>query len=64
MHVPAADDLDVREPELAQRVAQRLVVGREPVTQALDERAEGVDREPGLVEAGGGRQARRGPDPA
>ena len=33
-------------------VAERLVVGREPVAQAFDERAEGVDREPGLVELG------------
>src|SRR5947209_10269998 len=45
-----ARELDVGEPKLAQRLAERLVVGTEPGAETLDQGAEGVDREGGLVE--------------
>jgi len=42
--------------QLAQGVAQGVVVRREAVAQALDERTQRIDRQPGLVEAGRGRE--------
>ena len=61
MPATCTPNLHVGEPELAQGVAERLVVGGEAVAQAVDDGAERVDREPGLVEAG--LRGRPEPDP-
>ena len=45
-------DLDEGEAELGQRVPEGFVVGGEAGAQAVDQGREGVDREPGFVEAG------------
>jgi hypothetical protein len=47
-------DLDEREADVGQRVAQGGAVGAEPLAEALDEAADGIDRQSGLMQARAG----------